>query len=191
MNQKVLTIIGVAVIGTMLSIVSSSITIVRAANIYCTKESTDRSLDTWCFGTPQKDSIAANALDNNVVALGGNDIVDLGAGDDAACGGPGDDKISGGNGRDTLIGDGVYGFVLPLDCGNGHGADTLIGGSGADRITHGDLVLDDSQKILPAQMMASDGHTDFIDCRPGDDEAFINTSIDHDIAKNCEHVHAG
>lgn len=191
MNNKVQTIIAIGVIGILLGLVSGSMTIVHAANIYCTKESTDRSLDTWCFGTPQKDSIAANALDNNVVALGGNDIVDLGAGDDAACGGPGDDKISGGNGGDTLIGDGVYGFALPLDCGNGHGADTLIGGSEDDRITHGDLVLDDSQKIVPAQMMASDGHTDFIDCGPGEDEAFINTSIDHDIAKNCEEVHAG
>jgi Ca2+-binding RTX toxin-like protein len=183
------TIIGI--VGILVAIVSSSVTFANAANIYCTKERVDEDLTTWCFGTPQKDSIAGNSNDNNVVALGGNDIVDLGAGEDGSCGGPGDDKIAGGNGPDTLIGDGVYGIDIPLDCGNGHGADQLIGGSRNDQITHGDLVLDNSQKVVPSQMIISDGHTDFIDCGPGDDEAFINISIDHDIAKNCEQVRAG
>jgi len=41
-------------------------------------------------------------------------------------------------------------------------------------------------------LTVSDGARDKIDCGPGnDDRAFINTSIDGDIAVNCEHVLAG
>ena len=40
-------------------------------------------------------------------------------------------------------------------------------------------------------MTIPDGHTDYIDCGAGDDEAFINISIDIDIAKNCEQLCAG
>ncbi len=182
---KYSTIIGL--VGILVAIVSSSISFANAANIYCTKEKINENLDTYCFGTDKKDSIAGNALDNNVVAKGGNDIVDLGAGEDGSCGGPGDDNISGGNGPDTVIGDEVHVFVLPsLDCGTGHGADQLFGGSGDDQLFHGDFILDGESPVI-----LSDGHTDFIDCGPRDDTAWINTSVDHDITSNCEHVHAG
>lgn len=46
-------------------------------------------------------------------------------------------------------------------------------------------------KVVPSQMTISDGHADFIDCGAGEDEAFINISIDHYIAKNCEQLHGG
>lgn len=37
----------------------------------------------------------------------------------------------------------------------------------------------------------SDGHKDYIDCGPGNDNAYINTSVDGDIAYNCEHLFTG
>jgi hypothetical protein len=36
-----------------------------------------------------------------------------------------------------------------------------------------------------------DGSKDLIDCGPGNDEVFLNISVEHDVAVNCEIVHAG
>jgi len=116
----------IGTIGILVAIVFSSVTFANATNIYCRKERGCEDLTTWCFGTLQKVSISGNSKDNNIVSSGGNDIVDLGAGDNGSCGGPGEDKIAGGKGPDTLIGDGVYGIDIPLDCGKGHGGDQLI-----------------------------------------------------------------
>ena len=57
----------------------------------------------------------------------------------------------------------------------------LLGGSGDDRIFHWD-------HNSPATR--SDGGKDVIDCGSGIDEVWINTSIDGDIAINCETVHS-
>ena len=38
---------------------------------------------------------------------------------------------------------------------------------------------------------ASDGNRHFIDCGDGNGEAFLNTSVDHDVALIYENVHTG
>jgi hypothetical protein len=56
---------------------------------------------------------------------------------------------------------------------------------GNDRLYHGLGTPDDSKTIL------SDGHKDTIECGSREDSVWINTSVDHGVATNCEHVHAG
>jgi hypothetical protein len=58
--------------------------------------------------------------------------------------------------------------------------DGLDGGSGDDSLSQS--FFEDTQ---------SDGFKDLVDCGPGNDEAWINTSVDHDVAVNCETVHEG
>ena len=62
------------------------------------------------------------------------------------------------------------------------GTDTILGGPGNDLIIHGNNI---------DAATATDGHKDFINCGPGSDVAYLNTSIDGDKAINCEHVNAG
>jgi hypothetical protein len=61
------------------------------------------------------------------------------------------------------------------------GADRLLGGIGNDIIYHG----------VERDPTGTDFHKDFIDCSPGNDEAFIDVSHDNDVALNYETVHAG
>jgi hypothetical protein len=61
-------------------------------------------------------------------------------------------------------------------------ADILSGGNGNDIIVHSSCT---SAATLP------DGSKDRIDCGPGNDEAWINISSDHDTAINCETLHTG
>ncbi|MFI5406737.1 MAG: hypothetical protein ACHQ1D_09525 [Nitrososphaerales archaeon] len=84
-----------------------------------------------------------------------------------------------------IFGDIIADPDIPVTCGEDYGSDSISGGSGNDRLFHGLGTPDDSKAIL------SDGHKDFIDCGPGEDSVWINTSVDHDVASNCEHVHAG
>ena len=84
-----------------------------------------------------------------------------------------------------IFGDIIDDPDIPVTCGEGYGSDRISGGAGNDRLYHGLGTPDDSKAIL------SDGHKDFIDCGSGEDSVWINTSVDHDVASSCEHVHAG
>ena len=155
-----------------------------SANSYCTKLS-NSDPNTWCVGTDGDDRIGANGLKHNILGLGGNDRIVAGSGDDGVCGGPGNDRISGDEGKDEIFGDVIDDPNIPVTCGEGYGSDIISGGAGNDRLYHGLGTPDDSKAIL------SDSHKDIIECGSGEDSVWINTSIDHDIAFNCEHVHAG
>lgn len=89
--------------------------------------------------------------DDFIIAGDGNDTVFAGEGDDVVWAGPGDDLVYGGNGNDTLLGgdgnDTLYGDDGDdlLDGGNGDdvlyggtGNDTLLGGAGNDALYGGD-----------------------------------------------------
>ncbi len=143
----------------------------NAANINCA------GVLTTCNGTNQGDNIIGDDKTNSVCGRGGNDRIILFAGGDGASGNEGNDNMNGGEGNDVFIGGSGS-----IGTGPGGGADNLFGGSGNDAIGHDDA---DSPTV-------SDGARDKIDCGPGnDDRAFINTSIDGDIAVNCEQVFAG
>ncbi|MGA7978559.1 MAG: hypothetical protein WB975_15090 [Nitrososphaeraceae archaeon] len=182
MNYRISAIIGI--IGIIFAIVSNSVSFAFAANSYCTKLA-NSDPNTWCVGTEGDDRIGANGLKHNILGLGGSDQIDSGSGDDGVCGGSGNDRINGGDGKDEIFGDIIADPDIPVTCGDGYGSDSISGGSGNDRLYHGLGTPDDSKAIL------SDGHKDFIDCGPGEDSVWINTSVDHDVASNCEHVHAG
>jgi Ca2+-binding RTX toxin-like protein len=117
--------------------------------------------------------------------LGGNDRFVAGSGDDGVCGGPGNDRISGGDCKEEIFGDIIDDPDIHVTCGEGFGSGRILGGAGNDRLYHGLGTPDDSKAIL------SDGHKDFIDCGSGEDSVWLNTSVDHDVASSCEHVHAG
>lgn len=87
-------------------------------------------------------------------------------GQDSVHGTEGDDLIYGGDGADSLQG--------------GTGTDRISGGDGNDKIYH-----------LVFESLSFDGKRDVIDCGAGNDEVWINTSHDHDVAVNCETIHAG
>jgi D-alanyl-D-alanine carboxypeptidase len=70
-----------------------------------------------------KDHRAAAAADNQLIGLGGNDVLKAGRGDDRLQGGTGDDALWGRAGDDVLSG--------------GLGNDVLYGGTGNDRLTGG------------------------------------------------------
>ncbi|HVG48331.1 MAG TPA: calcium-binding protein [Rubellimicrobium sp.] len=71
----------------------------------------------------------------NVVALQGNDVLELEGGNDVAAGGDGGDRLFGGRGSDELAGGGASDS---LDGGNGQ--DVLIGGAGDDELLGGGAV---------------------------------------------------
>ena len=182
MNYRIPAIIGI--IGIIFAIVSNSVSFAFSGNSYCTKLA-NSDPNTWCVGTEGDDRIGANGLKHNILGLGGSDQIDSGSGDDGVCGGSGNDRINGGDGKDEIFGDIIADPDIPVTCGEDYGSDSISGGSGNDRLYHGLGTPDDSKAIL------FDGYKDFIDCGPGDDSVWINTSVDHDVASNCEHVHAG
>lgn len=73
--------------------------------------------------TQKSDVIVADASNNIVFGLNGNDRLEGAEGDDQLDGGNGKDTLNGGDGNDTLIG--------------GNGKDILIGGNGSDTLTGG------------------------------------------------------
>jgi Ca2+-binding RTX toxin-like protein len=130
----------------------------------------------FCLGTTGDDIINGGGAGEIIDGLTGNDIINAGGGDDDVCGGGGDDKIHGGNGNDRLIGD-----ALLCKTTGDPGSDKITGGPGNDILTHNH-----------AWETGPDGHKDFVDCGPGDDTVYVNTSVDQDqVATNCEHVNAG
>ncbi len=70
------------------------------------------------------DVILANALDNDLDGLGGDDVIEGRKGNDSLDGGEGNDVLRGQNGDDLIDG--------------GVGADTMFGGSGTDTVNGGD-----------------------------------------------------
>lgn len=182
MNYFIPAVIGT--VGVLLVLVSNLVSFASAADFYCTKLA-NSDPNTWCIGTNADDRIGANGLKHNILGLSGNDQIEAGSGDDGVCGGSGNDRINGGDGRDEIIGDIIDDPDIPVTCGEGYGSDSISGGAGNDRLYHGLGTPNDSKAIL------SDGHKDFIDCGSGEDSVWINTSVDHDVASNCEHVHAG
>jgi D-alanyl-D-alanine carboxypeptidase len=71
-----------------------------------------------------RDFASAQAKNNQVLGLGGNDTIRGGSGNDRLLGGDGNDKIDGRTGNDQLFG--------------GNGDDRLHGGDGNDRLDGGD-----------------------------------------------------
>jgi len=116
----------------------------------------------------------------------GGDVMSGDGQDNFITGCSGDDVLSGGGGNDQINGDGIIRSDEECPGGNfnGGGADRMYGGRGDDVILHG-------FNGSPGTVISSDGHRDLIDCGPGDDTAIINTSVDHDVAVNCERVIAG
>jgi Ca2+-binding RTX toxin-like protein len=175
MNRTILFVL--LVISTTLLLGSTIPQELQAANILCVGAAS-------CLGTNNPDNMMGDAAQNDMLGLGGADNMNGKGGDDSTLrgftgddtilgedgndvieGAQGNDKISGGNGDDLLLGD--------------FDADTILGGNGNDRIIHG-----------PA-LTGPDGSKDRIDCGPGNDEAWINVSVDGDTATNCEILHVG
>ncbi|OHE05749.1 MAG: hypothetical protein A3K14_07295, partial [Sulfurimonas sp. RIFCSPLOWO2_12_FULL_36_74] len=95
--------------------------------------------------TEGDDYLAYDNESRNVDALGGNDTVVTGSGNDILEGGTGNDTLISNSGDDSLIG-GVGNDTLNAGSGNdtlsgGEGNDTLLGGSGND-ILHGGVGFD-------------------------------------------------
>ncbi len=135
-----------------------------------------------CSGTNRNDNMIGDANQNQIAGLRGDDIINGKDGPDIICAGPGNDIVNGGDGDDPfLVGDL---FPGPRFCefDIGAGTDKILGGNGDDRLFH-------SSAYPPGT--TADGYKDFLDCGPGNDQAFINTSVDGDVAVNCETVHEG
>lgn len=147
----------------VLGLVRSPTNLVLADSILCNGGN-------FCDGTENSDTMVGDNVANTIAGEGGNDNIAGKGGNDVLLGQTGDDVISGGNNGDLVVG--------------GRGADRLIGGDGNDRIFH-------NINQQGSDLLAPDGSKDIIDCGLGNDEAWINVSVDHDIAGGCEIIHAG
>ena len=105
-------------------------------------------------------------------------MMDGGLGDDHIEARSGNDQIQGGAGNDILLGDDEDGDV------GQYGADVINGGPGDDKLFHSQYI-----ESHGGEPLKSDGFKDFLDCGPGNDEAWINKITDKDEAINCEIVH--
>jgi Ca2+-binding RTX toxin-like protein len=123
-----------------------------------------------CKGTDNDDTMVGDDTQNIMIGFGGNDVMTGKGGSDLLSAFPGDDVVSGGKGFDNIAGD--------------TGADRMAGGDGNDKIAH--FTFGNNPNALDP-----DGSKDVIDCGLGDDEAWINVSVDHDTASGSEIVHAG
>jgi Ca2+-binding RTX toxin-like protein len=149
------------------------------------------------LGTEGDDRMRGLGGDDEMEGLGGDDSMAGGAGRNSLGGGAGNDKMTGGplndvfegeNGDDNLNG-GAGNDLLIGDYEDGpggvkNGADVILGGSGDDKLFHSAYLASSG-----GQPLKSDGSKDTLDCGPGNDEAWINVSTDHDTAINCEKVH--
>jgi RTX calcium-binding nonapeptide repeat (4 copies) len=148
-----------------------------AANIICIGAAS-------CLGTNNLDNMLGDAAQNDMLGLGGDDKMNGRGGDDSTLRGfTGDDIIMGEDGNDVIEGaqgnDKISGGNDDDLLSGGFDADLISGGNGNDRILHG-----------PA-LTGPDRSKDRIDCGPGNDEAWINVSVDGDLAINCEILNAG
>jgi len=106
----------------------------------------------------------------------GTDMLRGGIGRDGMWGGGGNDTINGGDGNDVIFGD-----TDSFSVNNNPGRDIIRGGLGDDKLFQ-------NQDPIFANPLTSDGFKDSLNCGPGDDIAYINRTIDHDRAINCEHI---
>lgn len=81
------------------------------------------------LGTEGDDILVGTLCDDDIRALGGDDIVDGRAGNDRIQGGTGDDHIVAGQGNDWVRGDAGHDIIF-----GGRGNDILEGGRGDDRL---------------------------------------------------------
>ena len=157
-----------------------------------------------CMGTDQNDDIVGNASRNAMYGLkgddsmsgkGGSDLMDGGDGVDTMDGRNGNDDMRGGNGRNNMTGgdgnDRMSGGDGNDMINGGNGNDKIQGLSGFDYLKGGngnDLIYQFSPSFRGG--INPDGSKDFIDCGPGQDEAWIQGQMDGDTAVNCEIVHS-
>lgn len=157
--------LGISIMVGLLALVGTVVSptnLVWAATILC--PGSDQ-----CIGTDGKDNMVGDNDGNAIRGLGDNDLITGKGGVDALLGDSGDDTLNGNDGNDQIVG--------------APGSDLMNGGSGNDQIFH--LFASIPTATDP------DGSRDRIDCGTGIDEAWINVSVDHDIAANCETVHTG
>ncbi|MGE5500743.1 MAG: calcium-binding protein [Ignavibacteriales bacterium] len=123
-------------------------------------------------GSASGDRIVADAGDDWVFGLAGNDAILLGSGDNTAFGGSGNDRIAAAEGDDWLFG-GLGNDVLELGGGanlgvGGAGNDTIRGGSGDDAIDAGsgsdviDAGRGQNTFLLGAHGLLGDGNDRFV-----------------------------
>jgi large repetitive protein len=103
-----------------------------------------------------------------------------GTGNDYLQGTSGNDTLYGGDGNDTLMGDQMVCICFPQK-----GADIIKGGPGDDTL------FQSHAGEFGAEPTRSDGFKDILDCGDGNDEAWVNLSVDQDQFINCEVVHKG
>lgn len=174
-----------------------------------------------CMGTKIDDIMVEDNTSNSMIGLGGiDDMVGIGGDDnmsgndlaDRMIGGEGDDTIAGGNGSDDIIGstgnDEISGGSGADEIIGGEGNDTIFGGDGGDTIMGGptdDLIVgemgtdimngqDGDDKIYHAFLNSTttDGSKDLVVCGDGQDEVWINSSVDGDqVSDDCEIIHRG
>lgn len=148
----------------VMTTVTSSGNLAWAATIQC------QPFPPVCNGTNGSDTMVGDDELNAMIGFAGNDVMTGKGGNDLLSAFPGDDVVSGGKGLDSIAGD--------------TGADRLAGGDGDDKIAH--FTFGNNPNALDP-----DGSKDVVDCGLGNDEAWINVSVDHDTASGCETVHAG
>ena len=127
-------------------------------------------------GGAGNDVIHGGGNKDGIMGSTGNDNITGGYGADEIIGGEGNDTIKSGNGPDTII--------------SGQGDDFIVGGHGIDEISSGA----DDDKIYTANRNTteSDSAIDIVNCGDGNDEVWLNTSMDEDeVDKDCEILHKG
>jgi hypothetical protein len=121
-----------------------------------------------CIGAEKDDCVIGDDNGQPIYDGGSNDKIIGKGGPDGIVGFLGNDDIDGGSGSDGITG-------APR-------ADKMVGGGGDDAIVHR---FNQPERTLP------DRSKDVIDCCVGNDVAWINVSVDHDIAVNYELLHTG
>ena len=149
----------ICILAGIIAVSTTSVNVAQAEVIVCTGPNE-------CLGTENADNMLGDDTANLMIGSGGNDLVNGKGGADRVIGSNDNDIVSGGAGPDTVLG--------------GFAADKLIGGNDDDKVY---------QSVTGAEANEPDGGKDTLDCGPGNDEAWINFSVDHDVAVNCETVH--
>ena len=148
----------------------------------------------YILGLSGNDNIIGDNGTDSLIGGIGDDVIDGGGSGDSILGNTGNDNITGGLGADEIIGgegnDTILGGAGPDTIITGQGNDFIVGGHGADEISGGPD--DDIIYTSYRNTTESDGAKDIVDCGEGNDNAWINTSIDKDeVSADCEFIHKG
>lgn len=148
----------------------------------------------YILGLAGNDRIVGYNGTDSLIGGTGNDVIHGGGNSDAIMGSTGNDNVTGGLGADEIIdgegNDTILGGKGPDTIIAGQGDDFIVGGPGIDIISGGG----DDDKIYTSDRntMESDGAKDVVNCGEGNDEIWINTSIDNDeFSNDCELIHRG